>query len=62
MSGVTTEIDTVLDALSVKISWTAPDHNSDAITSYEIRIREADGVVYSESAATCDGSDATILA
>jgi hypothetical protein len=34
MSGVTTEIDTVLDALSVKISWAAPDANSDAITSY----------------------------
>jgi hypothetical protein len=38
MSALTTEIDAIVDPLSVTISWTAPDDNSDAITSYQILI------------------------
>lgn len=62
MSVVTTEIDAAADPLSVTISWTAPDDNSDAISSYHILILKADGVEYAEETTNCDGADSTILA
>jgi hypothetical protein len=61
MSVVVTEIDTGLDPLSVKISWTAPDDNSDSITSYHILILKSDGIEYAEDTTNCDGTDSTIV-
>jgi hypothetical protein len=61
MSAVTTEIDTGLDPLSVKISWTAPTDNSDSITSYEILIREQGGSQFSATA-DCNGADSAVVA
>lgn len=49
------------DALSVTISWTAPDDNSDPITSYHILILKADGVEYAEEPGNCGGTDPTIV-
>jgi len=36
-AAVVTTIDTGIDATAVKISWTAPADNSDAITEYRLR-------------------------
>jgi hypothetical protein len=58
MSPVITQIDTGLDPLKVKISWTAPNSNSDDITSYEIEIRQKDGDF--TASPSCDGSNSTI--
>lgn len=59
MAVVTTAIGA--DALSVTISWTAPDDNSDPITSYHILIRKAGGVEYAEEPTNCAGTDSTIV-
>lgn len=61
MAAVVTEVDAGLDALSVKISWTAPSANDDPITEYEILIRQQGGAEYSATAA-CDGASAGVLA
>ena len=45
----------------VRITWTAAPANSDALTAYEILIRETGGVQYSASA-SCDGSLASVRA
>jgi len=59
MQAVTTEIDTGLDPLSVKISWTAPSANGDNIVAFEIVIREKEGIEYSASS-ECDGSSGAV--
>ena len=59
MAAVTTTIGA--DALSVTISWPAPDDNSDSITAYHILILKADGIEYAEEAVNCGGTDATIV-
>jgi hypothetical protein len=59
MAVVTTAIGA--DALSVTISWTAPDDNSDPITAYHILILKADGVEYAEEPGNCGGTDPTIV-
>jgi len=46
--------------LYVRISWTAPTTNGSPITKYQIKIRQSDGLTFSESIAYCDGSQATI--
>lgn len=44
------------------IGWTAPSDNGSEILSYTIKIRKSDGASYVEHLATCDGTDATIIA
>jgi hypothetical protein len=61
MATVTTAIDAGVDPLSVKISWTAPDDNSDAIVEYEILIGKTGGTEYAEEPVACDGVDASIV-
>lgn len=57
MSAVTTAV----DGTNVKISWSAPASNGAAITKYKIMILQSDGLTYTESSSSCDGSDPTIM-
>jgi hypothetical protein len=56
MSAVTTSIDLTY----VKIAWTAPTNNFEALDAYEILIKQSDTSL-SEYTTTCDGSDGTIV-
>ena len=58
MSAVTTSIDTSTGG--VKISWTAPFDNNDAIIGYKIEIFERTGTTATEHA-SCNGLDATVI-
>ncbi len=62
MTQLSTAIGTGADALSVKISWTAPADNSAPITAYQVQIRHRDGVEYTEDLIDCDGADPGVLA
>jgi len=57
MSAVTTALESIT---YVRISWSAPHDNSNAIIEYEILIKQKDGT-YSELTAECDGSLAAII-
>jgi len=46
---------------TVNIAWDPPTENGSPITEYKILFLESDGVTYTEDA-TCDGTDATIIA
>lgn len=46
----------------VKIQWVVPYDGSSAITSYNIVIRESDGVTFTEDSVNCNGADATVIA
>lgn len=59
MAVVTTAIGA--GALSVTVSWTPPDDNSDPISSYHVLILKADGLEYAEEPVNCGGTDATIV-
>jgi hypothetical protein len=59
MAAVTTQIDPGLDPLSVKISWVAPDANSDAIQGYHVTIRARSGE-YLEDLTNCNAGLAAI--
>jgi hypothetical protein len=60
MASLSTEIDPGLDPLSVKISWTAPDANGDALAAYEVQIREQGGAEFSATG-TCDGAVSAVV-
>lgn len=45
----------------VIISWTAPNNHGSAISSYQILIKESDGITFTADLASCDGSDALIV-
>mmetsp|Transcript_29136 Transcript_29136/g.28196 ORF Transcript_29136/g.28196 Transcript_29136/m.28196 type:complete len:163 (-) Transcript_29136:195-683(-) len=50
---------TANDGTDIKISWSAPYDNEDAISAYKIFVLASDGS-YQEDATNCDGSDLTI--
>ena len=58
MDTVNTEIDSSTGG--VKISWSAPNANSETIDAYEILIRKDDGSTF-EATSSCDGSSATVV-
>lgn len=45
----------------VKIEWLAPNNKGYQITSYLIKVRQSDGVTFSEEAVSCDGTDTAII-
>lgn len=45
----------------IVITWSAPANNGDEIDSYQILIRQSDGLTFTEELVTCDGTDATIV-
>ena len=49
----------VLSGSNVLIQWTIPTDGSSKITGYILKIRQSDGVVFSETA-DCDGSNEAI--
>lgn len=55
MSPVATEYDLLVDATSVKISWTEPYGSSETVLDYEVIIRTSDLTNYIEDAVNCDG-------
>jgi hypothetical protein len=52
----------VTSADQVVVAWNAPYNGGTAILFYTITFRQSDGITYSESLTTCDGSDALIMA
>jgi len=40
-------VTTVMNNVFVRISWTDPDYNYEAIDSYDIRIGQSDGLTFS---------------
>jgi len=57
MAAVTTSVQGTTD---VRISWAAPDFNSEALTGYKILIKQNDGS-FSEDTTNCVGTDPTIM-
>jgi hypothetical protein len=45
----------------VRVTWSQPDYRGSVLTSYTITFRQADDLTFSESKATCDGTQETIL-
>jgi len=43
------------------VSWAAPYDNEDTITAYQIQLRQADSLTFTEVVAECDGSQASII-
>lgn len=41
--------------------WTRPVENGASVTSYQIMIRHADDVTFSQDLTGCDGSDGNIV-
>jgi large repetitive protein len=58
MATVTTSI--VSSTGAVRITWTAPESNGDAITEYKILIGDSTGTTYTESS-DCDGSNSAVI-
>jgi hypothetical protein len=52
---------TSISGNQIVISWTAPNNNGAAITSYKISIRHHDEVTFSEDLTNCDGSSSEIV-
>jgi hypothetical protein len=46
---------------SVRISWTAPNTNGAAISSYKIEIKVKSGGTFSANTANCNGALTTIV-
>jgi hypothetical protein len=46
----------------VKISWTIPFDGSSPVTSYKVKIRQNDGVTFTEDLVDCDGLQPSIIA
>ena len=44
----------------MRIDWTLPTSNGEAITAYLIKIQAADGLTYIEDLTNCNGADPTI--
>lgn len=44
----------------MRISWTAPNDNSDAITAYDIQIKKSDGNWLADLT-DCNGADSGII-
>jgi hypothetical protein len=60
MATVTTAVEATAGA--VVLAWVAPNDNSSPLTAYKIEFLSQDGTTWSEALATCDGSDATVMA
>ena len=54
MNSVTTTID--LTTGGIKITWTAPNSNSDPITRYIIEIGDKTATTWTETLTNCNGS------
>lgn len=52
---------TLNNGVNVVISWSAPSENGSQITSYAIKIRESNGVTFTQDLTNCDGTDNTII-
>lgn len=61
MSTAVTAIDAGSDPLRVKITWSAPDSNYDAITEYEVVVRTNDLTSFVEEPTECDGTGNTSM-
>ena len=59
VTSVTTAIDPTTGG--VKISWTEPEDNYDAITAYTVEVKDS-GSVWQEDLTNCDGSQPLIQA
>lgn len=59
MSAPATSVDA--DSGDLVISWTQPDPQGSAITSYFIEIAHSDGLAWSEYESTCNGEDPSLL-
>jgi hypothetical protein len=53
---------TVIDGLTVRINWVAPNARGYQITRYIIKIRQSDNLSFKEEPISCDGSDTTVMA
>jgi len=45
----------------VQITWTLPSDGGSAINRYTVKVRQADGVTFSETGAYCDGATLTVI-
>ena len=52
---------TAISNIFVRITWTDPDHNFEAIDAYRILLRHSNGSSYSEELEHCDGSNQIIF-
>ena len=52
---------TAISNIYVRVTWTDPDHNFEAIDAYRILLRHSDGTSYSEELENCDGSNQIIF-
>ena len=50
-----------IDAATIIISWSVAYDGATPITAYQILIRHADGLNFSEDLESCDGSDPTVI-
>lgn len=60
-AGVPDNMDTVTTSVvagEVKIMFTVPSANGEAITGYDIEILQSDGTTYTEETTECEGSSA----
>lgn len=58
MAAAVTSIDSTTGG--VKIEWTAPNSNSDAITAYKIEILDTTDTTWTEDTTNCDGTNTLI--
>ena len=49
------------NGLNVRIAWSAPDANSEAIIDYQILILKSDGVTWVEDTTDCLGTAPTVI-
>ena len=61
MTVPTVSIDSALSSKHIKIAWTAPASNNNAITAYQVLILKSDGSTYLEDTTDCDASTPTIF-
>ena len=52
---------TIINNLSVLISWQDPNHNYEAIDQYQILFKHKSGDAFSEEKVNCDGSNQIIF-
>ena len=52
---------TEINNIYVRISWTDPSHNFEAIDQYKILLRHVDETSFSEETEHCDGSNQIIF-
>jgi len=45
----------------VRVAWTQPGHNFEAIDKYDVRLAQSDGTTYTAETTNCNGADSTIF-